>query len=135
MDSIPQSATVGAQAFTFFHVCCSGCGGVVGRMYTQAPPEAQPLVNAFSFDAARCSSYRLGSADVRVSGEGGVPPAAPAAEGGAGVAELAARVEALETELLKMQGMILLHDGQLEQLPGYPTADAAAAGGGAPPLA
>ncbi len=107
-------------------------------MYTAAPTEAQPLLNAFSFDATKCSSYRLGSADIRVSGEaGGAPAAAAAVAAGAdvaAVAELLARVEALETEMLKMQGMILLHDGQLQQLPGYPTADpAGGGGGGAPP--
>ena len=106
-------------------------------MYTQVPSHAQPLVNAFSFDVAKCGSYQLGSADIRVNepsvgGEGpsggGVAEAgigAKAAGGGAGervAGELQARIEALEAEMLKMQGMILLHDGQLQQLPGYPTA-------------
>lgn len=32
------------------------------------------------------------------------------------------KIAALETDLIKMQAMILLHDGQLRELPGYPAA-------------
>ena len=135
-----------AQVFTYFNVCCTGCGGVVGRMYTQVPSEAQPLQNSFSFDVAKCSCYKFGSADLRVSDENSVPPPSTTTVtdhddvdqlagnngggggGGGGTQELLlARVDALEAELLKMQGMILLHDGQLQGLPGYPMAATAAA--------
>lgn len=109
-------------------------------MYTEAPPEALPLLNIFSFIISKCSSYRLGSAAIKVSrgdksevGAVGVanairtePTAATAAANGAApannVGDLLARIETLETEMLKMQGMILLHDGQLQTLPGYPVA-------------
>ncbi len=107
-------------------------------MYTDAPSEASPLLNMFAFDVSKCSSYRLGSADIRVSGgekstsgaaagrlEGGEPTTTAAAATGVAVGpagELLARIETLEAEMLKMQGMILLHDGQLQTLPGYPVA-------------
>jgi hypothetical protein len=113
-------------------------------MYTEAPSEALPLLKMFSFDVSKCSSYRLGSADIRVSTaennnnsgiavggsaggalgeEGGAPTSAvPATGAPAYVGELLSRIETLEAEMLKMQGMILLHDGQLQTLPGYPVA-------------
>jgi hypothetical protein len=103
-------------------------------MYTDAPVEAATMLNMFAFDISKCSSYRLGSADIRVSGDdnttsGAAPLGGVGAEAAgdptaaaAGAGDLLARIESLETELLKMQGMILLHDGQLQTLPGYPVA-------------
>ena len=112
-------------------------------MYTEAPAASVPLLNTFAFDVSKCSSYRLGSADIRVSGgdnpsglatvgglEGSAGVQGGAAGGGgddsslaaANVGELLSRIENLESEMLKMQGMILLHDGQLQTLPGYPVA-------------
>jgi len=109
-------------------------------MYTEAPPEGLSLLNIFSFITDKCTIYRLGSAAIKVSkgdsseaGAIGVagaigeePTAATAAATGAAPAnregDLLARVETLEAEMLKMQGMILLHDGQLQTLSGYPAA-------------
>jgi hypothetical protein len=105
-------------------------------MYTEAPPQALPLLNLFSFIISKCSSYRLGSAAIRVSrgdssefGDvgvagtlGAVQPTTATALAANNEGDLLARIETLEAEMLKMQGMILLHDGQLQTLPGYPTA-------------
>jgi hypothetical protein len=142
--TVDRIAQGGAQSGTYFPICCSACGSALGRVYTAAPPSAPALAAAFSFDAARCTSYRVGSADIRVGdapdaaaaggseatsqGAGAAAPrgnAAAAAPAAAPGEALAARVEALEAELLRMQGVILLHDAQLQALPEYQ-------GGGAP---
>ncbi|GAB4822083.1 hypothetical protein N2152v2_009129 [Parachlorella kessleri] len=113
----------------FFNVCCTGCGSALGRLYTEAAAGLECLLNNFSFIA---SNYELGTSEIRVAsateaGDAGAASAAtPAgtaralAGAEAVVAELAARVELLEAELTKMQGMVLLHEAQLRQLPAHP---------------
>lgn len=96
------------------------------------------LVNTFCFDTDRCSSYLIGSSTVKsanldsetVEGRGCIHGEEDFDMEGAKVrpdttittASLMEKVNALETDLIKMQAMILLHDGQLRDLPGYPAA-------------
>lgn len=93
-------------------------------MYTQVPPALHALHSVFSFDVMKCTSYRLGSADIRVAGQGGdrgEGGSKPSSSDDRSMEEVCAKLEALEVEMLKMQGMILLHDTQLQTLPGYPS--------------
>jgi hypothetical protein len=59
----------------------------------------------------------------RAEGNAGME-GAPGADGATGTHGdmLMEKIAALETDLIKMQAMILLHDGQLRELPGYPVA-------------
>ncbi|KAL4536726.1 hypothetical protein Ndes2437B_g06128 [Nannochloris sp. 'desiccata'] len=97
VDRIPQKDTLDSQTYTYFHLL-------------KFPEETKSEVGAVGVANA-----------IRTE-----PTAATAAANGAApannVGDLLARIETLETEMLKMQGMILLHDGQLQTLPGYPVA-------------
>ncbi|EFN54211.1 hypothetical protein CHLNCDRAFT_135693 [Chlorella variabilis] len=136
-----------AEHTTHFSLCCAGCGGAVGRLYTEVPPALAPVCNLFCLEVSSCLSYELGSAEVRAPGGGCAPavaqqqqqqqvggPQLPGAGGDATlVLELLARVEHLEASLCTLQGMQVLHDAQLRTLPGYQVdgqfAEAVAAGG------
>lgn len=171
-----RSGSGGGERSTHFTVCCAGCGAAVGRLYTEVPTALALIQNLFCLEADRCTSYELGTAELRASGSTAAQqqqqrqPAAAgaagaaAAAGGAGVPgvdaslvlNLLQRIEHLEASLctvsrcrpdpeaavstcgcdplsplshlphpLQLQGMQVLHDTQLRELPGY-QGDAAA---------
>jgi hypothetical protein len=128
VDRIPQQSTTDAgEALAHFALCCVGCGTVCGRMYTAVPPHLAGLKDAFAVDVSRCTSYAVGSGDLRTDRDGtqpaddrhhaGAAPHQPDSNGQQG--NVMTRIDALEAELLKMQHIILLHDVQLQPLPGY----------------
>lgn len=108
-----------AEHTTHFSLCCAGCGGAVGRLYTEVPPALAPVCNLFCLEVSSCLSYELGSAEVRAPGGGCAPavaqqqqqqqvggPQLPGAGGDATlVLELLARVEHLEASLCTVRGM------------------------------
>ena len=74
MDRIPHttpdgSGTAGGGSgsgrTTHFSVCCSSCGAVVGRLYSEVPPALEPISHLFCLEVSRCASYELGSAEMR----------------------------------------------------------------------
>lgn len=55
------------QRATFFSLCCGSCGAVVGRTYTEAPAGASRIQNLFCLEVSRCTSYELGSSEMRAA--------------------------------------------------------------------
>ena len=118
-----RSASAGGERCTHYAVCCAGCGAAVGRLYTDVPAALAPIRNQFCLEAERCTTYELGSAELRAPGgssaaaqqqqqqqrggtPGGAGAAAAAAAGGgpAGVdagmlLDLLQRIEHLEASL------------------------------------
>lgn len=111
-----RSGSAGGERCTHFAVCCAGCGAAVGRLYTDVPASLAPIRNQFCLEAERCTTYELGSAEMRAPGssgaaqqqqQGGAAAAAAAAGAGgapagvdAGMAlDLLQRIEHLEASL------------------------------------
>ena len=119
VDRIAQSEAVGsAQPSTFFAVCCSGCGGVLGRMYTAAPPALARALHKFALAPDAVTSYALGSAPLRAAGgeqqleeeEGPRPSSRQQQDGGgmhAGGGGSGAEVEELRQQVELMSADIL----------------------------
>lgn len=83
-----RSASASGERSTHFTVCCSSCGAAVGRLYTEVPAALSLIHNLFCLEADRCTSYELGSAELRSPGSGAAPQQQQ--QGAAGVAAAAA---------------------------------------------
>lgn len=102
-----------------FDIHCQHCSHLVGRMYFTVPSEeCSKILNAFAFDVAHCLSYQLGSSELRVQQPEEEPRTASTT---ISQSTLQNRIETLEADLLKIQSLLLWHDSQLQQLPGYQT--------------
>jgi hypothetical protein len=100
------------------------------------PDKLQQLHHAFAFDVEQCQSYLFGTSDLgieedelttstklvtRERTEAEKTTIVRRGEGGGDhVAALVGKMHELEEELLKIQGVLVLHDQQLKHLPGYP---------------
>lgn len=125
---------------TYRYIACANCGSQLGRAHVgNIPDQLEQLHHAFAFDVEQCKSYLFGTSDLRIEEnnlttscrlvtrertEAGTPPVRrEGGEGGAEgedhVAALFGKIHELEEELLKIQGVLVLHDHQLKQLPGY----------------
>ncbi|KAK9831335.1 hypothetical protein WJX81_003376 [Elliptochloris bilobata] len=124
---------------SYLAVTCKGCGTAVGRRYTRVPEDLALLAAGFTLSTQHLQSHTLGSSEVRLA-SGHPAPTAPAAAANpnsdpaltspgphgqlangngaakAGRAELEARLEQLEADLIKVQNILLLHDERLEDL-------------------
>lgn len=113
-----RSGSGGGERSTHFTVCCAGCGAAVGRLYTEVPTALALIQNLFCLEADRCTSYELGSAELRASGSTAAQQQQQRQPEPL-VLNLLQRLEHLEASLCNVQGMQVLHDTQLRGLPGY----------------
>ena len=119
---LQRKATISSHGIdagsSFLRMCCASCQAPAGRVYVSTPRHLDVLRDGFTFltdDGVK--SYALGSGEVRIEGGAGgsEPPAGPPARAALD-GELTARVEGLETELLKAQNLLLLYNERLEAL-------------------
>lgn len=102
-------------------------------MYTQTPPELTPITQKFSLEIASITSYKLGHSEVHSTGESQATPASTAGKHKDGqmsnrspsgpdmqqsLAEssLQDRIQQLETDMTKVQNMLLLHSERIDSV-------------------
>jgi hypothetical protein len=119
-------------------IACANCGSHLGRAHVGLiPDKLQQLHHAFAFDVEQCKSYLFGTSELGIdedeltTSSRLVTRERPEAEtttivrrgegdGGDQMAALVGKMHELEEDLLKIQGLLVLHDQQLKHLPGYP---------------
>lgn len=120
----PETSTSGVTSgSTFLRVHCESCGARVGRYYRSTVRDLDLMRDGFSFDQEAIGSYELGSTGGpgvggRAGGGQAAGPAAEARENG-GIAPTAAatrHIEAIETQLLKVENLMLLFNERIEVL-------------------
>ena len=134
MDTAPHAATLpppsdggggGGEAAGCVSLACSGCGAPLGRRYGgDVPPRLARVAGLFCLEVDALASHELGSVDLlarpkaaggRTGAAAGAPTTTttPPADD---TATLAARLAALEDELVRVQGVVLAQNERLERL-------------------
>lgn len=137
VDPISQACSLLSHAThdsAYMAVTCTCCGSAVGRLYTATPPVFEGITQRFSLDIATISSYKLGHSEVHTSGASDTPllmHASPAlvqaAEQGTSDRQdndnasqpdqqLVHRLQQLESDMTKVQNMLLLHSERLDHM-------------------
>lgn len=133
VDTAPRAATLppptnggsgGGEAAGCVSLACSGCGAPLGRRYGgDVPPRLARVAGLFCLEVDALASHELGSADLLARPKAGGGAAAGATTTTAPLpaddtATLAARLAALEDELVRVQGVVLAQNERLERLEG-----------------
>jgi len=129
VGSAPRAATLpppsdggpgGGEVAGCVSLACAGCGASLGTRYgADLPPRLARLASLFCLRVDALASHALGAADLLARpGEAANKRAAAAAPSAAAtdVALLAARLAELEDELVKVQGVVLVHHERLAGL-------------------
>ncbi|DBB10022.1 hypothetical protein WJX82_009650 [Trebouxia sp. C0006] len=138
VDPISQACSLLSHAnhdSAYMAVTCTCCGSAVGRLYTATPPVLEGITQSISLDIATISSYKLGHSEVHTAGasdtpllEHGCPALVQAAEQGSSDRQdndnashlpdqqLVHRLQRLESDMTKVQNMLLLHSERLDHV-------------------
>ncbi|DBA73142.1 hypothetical protein WJX79_004207 [Trebouxia sp. C0005] len=138
VDPISQACSLLSHAnhdSAYMAVTCTCCGSAVGRLYTAIPPVLEDITQMFSLDIATISSYKLGHSEVHMARPSDTPllmHASPAlvqaAEQGSSDRQnnddasqlpdqrLVHRLQQLESDMTKVQNMLLLHSERLDHI-------------------
>ncbi|DBA86215.1 hypothetical protein WJX77_001361 [Trebouxia sp. C0004] len=138
VDPISQACSLLPRAnhdSAYMAVTCTCCGSAVGRLYTATPPELESITQRFSLDIATISSYKLGHSEVHMAGAlepallmHASPALVQATEQGSSHRQdnnnasqlpdqgLVHRLQQLESDMTKVQNMLLLHSERLEHM-------------------
>ncbi|GAQ89502.1 hypothetical protein KFL_005300060 [Klebsormidium nitens] len=103
-----------AAGSTFLTIKCKSCRTDVGGVFITTPRNLDGIRDLLSLDAQKISSYALGSPEVLAS----APNDAPAPPAILDPFTSSAKILRMESELLKVENMILLHSERLDQLEG-----------------